>query len=417
MWFSSVFKPEIDIAATVASFYASSEKYCKHPVRKQPAKLPLFDFDKVFREDPLAAIVPCGCELDGKDIASGSTEYIKRMLFQESSSNLNFISSCKCGSLRGNFAKGLVCAKCKTEVRDTFASEISFRAWLEIPDFMPPMLHPAVYRVLGKWMGCIKRKKKIIDLLLDVDSELPEPYASTLGQGPSYFYENFDNIIRFFLNQNRGARAKRNAYIEEFIATWRHCLFIRHVPVLNQALHILTKSGTLTYNDDASTSILTTCIELSSAIYNYRHNPTNTSIANRNYLDQYSYAVFKSYIDYTEKIFSVKVEGKYGFLRKSLIASRLNNTFRAVIVPIVVEHQADECHLPWKIGVAMNKCSIINILMNRYHMSMPEANDRYCKALVMFDPLIREVLDILMKECPYKGLPVLLNESMYFNIG
>jgi len=411
MWFSSIFKPNVDAEAIVRAYYASSDRWCNPKKHATVTKLRLFDFDREFHQDPNAMIVPCGQELDGVDVANNSIETIKKMLFQESDSNLNFIASCKCERTKGNFAKGTICPYCNTEVRDAFADEIKFRAWLEIPEFMPPMLHPAAYRILGKWMGCVKRKKKIIDLLLDVDSELPEPYGSILGQGPAYFYENFDNIINYFLNQNTGAKSKKNLFIKEFVDTYRNVMFIRHVPVLNQALHILTKSGTLTYNDDVSTSILETCIELSSAIYNYRHNPIAHSAANRNYLEQYSYNVYKSYLNYVEKITKIKLVSKYGFIRKSLLASRLNNTFRAVIVPIVTEHKADECHLPWRIGVAQWKLEIINFLVRHYHMSYPDAYEKHARALVEFDQDVYDVIQRLMDECPYKGLPVLLGSK------
>lgn len=407
VWYSHIFKPTVDVDRIAAMYEASSRAWCAPKTHPTTTRLRLIDYDKIYRESKSAELVPCGCELDGENTSDGSVESIKKMLFQESDNNLNFVCSCKCGHLKGNYWREFICPICKTECRDAFADEIIYRAWLEIPDFMPPLLHPAAYRVLGAWMGCVKRKKKIIDLLLDVDSELPEPYASVLGQGPGYFYRNFDHIIEYFLKQNTGVKEKRNRFIREFIEAHRHLLFVRHVPVLNQALHILTKSGTLTYNDEASTCILETCIELGNAIYSYRHNPST----NQHYLEQFNYAVYKSYLNYVEKINKIKLVSKYGFIRKSLLASRLNMTFRCVIVPLVVPHMPDEVHIPWKVAVTENKLEIYNFLTRVYRKSVQEAMRIISRAQVKYDNLVHDILLTLLEECPYRGFPILLGRN------
>ena len=194
-WYDFVYKNQRTADYWNPIFDEQRQIFCQPKTHKSVAKLRLIDFDKIFREDPNAQVVPCGCDETGT-INDSSTEMIKKILFQESDNNLNFIASCDCGNIKGNFALGSICPKCKSEVRTAFANEIRYLAWLEIPDFMPPLLHPAAYRILAKWMGCAKRKKKVLDLLLDVDSELPAPYAGVLGQGPDYFYKNFDDIIR-----------------------------------------------------------------------------------------------------------------------------------------------------------------------------------------------------------------------------
>ena len=405
-WYDFVYKNQRTADYWNPIFDEQRQIFCQPKTHKSVAKLRLIDFDRIFREDPNAQVVPCGCDETGT-INDSSTEMIKKILFQESDNNLNFIASCDCGNIKGNFALGSICPKCKSEVRTAFANEIRYLAWLEIPDFMPPLLHPAAYRILAKWMGCAKRKKKVLDLLLDVDSELPAPYAGVLGQGPDYFYKNFDDIIRFCLSLNRGAKAKKNEFIEEFVEKYRHCMFIRHIPILNQSLHILTKSGTMTYNDDASTHILKTCIELGNAIYNYRHNPTS----NKNYLEQHVWMTYQSYLTYIDAVTKGKLIGKTRFIRKCILASRMHFSARAVIVPIVEDHMADEVHLPWRMVVANHKLELINIMKKHFKMSEDETQYLYNKALVSYDETIHECIKILMAESPWKGIPLLLGRN------
>lgn len=405
-WHDFIFKDQLTADYWNKIYEQQRQILCQPKTHKTVSKLRLIDYDHIFANDPNAQVVPCGCD-EGATVSNNSTEAIKRLLFQESDNNLNFIASCACGNLKGNFCIGTVCPKCHTEVRTAFANEIRYLAWLEVPEFMPPLLHPAAYRILGKWMGCVKRKKKVINLLLDVDAELPEPYAGVLGQGPDYFYKNFDDIIKFCMSLNRGIKAKKNEGIEEFCQKYKHCMFIRHIPILNQSLHILTKSGTMTYNDDASTHILKTCIELSNAIYNYRHNPT----ANKNYLEQHVYSTYTSYLDYINAITKVKLIGKAGFIRKCILAARMHFSARAVIVPIVGDHMADEVELPWRMIVANFRLEILNFLTNRFKQSMNEALATYNKALVSYDETVHECIKILQADCPYKGLPILLGRN------
>ena len=427
MWTDVIFKSKATADLYIPQIEEWRKQYLGSKVEQTVSMLPPNNLDKLWEECRAkgAVLVPCGH--DDEVIALGNqTEEIKKLLFQSSDGNLTFIASCKCGQLKGNYNIGRVCPKCRTEVRTAFANEIDIHSWLEIPESLPPFLHPDAYRKLDRWIGVAKRKVSILDSIMNVNQDLPEPYLSTFGRGGMwYFYENFDDIMNFIASQKRGIRARGNDEIMEFIKRYRDRLFTRHIPILNLNLHILTHSGSdsLSYSDNSSKFILQTAIELSHTIYQQRHNPT----MNKYLLEQHIFSTYKSWIAYTDSVLNDKIQGKVGFIRKNILGNRLHSSARGVITPIVNPHMADEIELPWKMVVGLYKLEIIGRLQKKFGFDANTALDYWVQAQVGLqkdepDPNVRArvmqkmnavkvAIDELLAECPYKGFPVTLGRN------
>lgn len=366
--------------------------------------LALLDFDSVFKNDPDAKVVPYGTEMYTSN--KQSKEFVDQ-LFKEDSGDLNFSSSCDCGELTGNFYLGETCSLCNTKVRSSFAGELKYRAWLEIPEYMPPILHPAAYRVFRKWLSSYN-KKQLIDSILDVNGEVPDDYP--VQPGFKSFYENFDTIMQYFLTVYKKTTSKKSRerfkHIPEFITKYRDILFVRHIPVLNQNLHLVTKSGSLTYTDESSMHIFKTLIELSNLAYIY-----TTTSKTEMYLEQNMKDMYYSYLEYTDSIIYTKIAKKRGFIRKYILGTRCHFSFRAVIVPITIDHMGDELHVPWRVAVTGLRLEILNLLQHRQGKSINEALDIYHKALFTYDENVYQLMMTLITECPYKGLPVIFGRN------
>lgn len=362
--------------------------------------LGLVDYHQLFIDTPDAKVIPC----DQHTTSKNQVQDHINSLFQNGNKDLNFIASCECGELMGNFYEGVKCKRCKTVCKTNFAEQLRFRAWLELPDFVPPILHPVAYSIIERWLGKIGQVS-ILQCLLDVDQELPKQLQGVMGQGFQYFYQNFDNIINYFLTEyaplKQAAARKRAVGIREFIDKYRDIMFIRKIPVLNQALHLLTTSGTMMYSDDCSGAIIKAKIELSQMIYVYQ----NGAVGGK-FIDQRMWEILQSVLAYVKSISEVKLIGKLGYIRKLILGARLHCSYRGVIVPIAGPHHADEIHLPWVIGVTLYKLEIINVLMNRYGYSMPQAVAKHAKALSGFDQDIADIFDILIKECQESTITV-----------
>ena len=369
-----------------------------------PVTIELVDYDKMFYDDPDARVIPCGI------LPVSSDKQVRddiANLFQDGSAGLNFVATCECGTLMGNFYEGMVCPSCKTVCHTNFTSELKFKAWLEIPPmrddindplFIPPLLHPAVYSIFEKWLGTIGGIN-ILQSLLDPETNLPKQLAEDgIGQGFQYFYRNFDSLMDYLLNTCKLFRAKdkvrRAEGIRELIAKYRDRLFFRHIPILNQSLHLLTYSGTLKLTDKTVDYILNAKADLSNLLYQHR----NTNMRPL-FLNQQLWTIYASVVGYVESIADTKLIGKTGFIRKQMLGARVHCSGRAIITPISGEHSCDELHIPWKMGVELLKLEIVNFLVNRNGYNMPDAIAKHAAAIAQYDPDIDQIMKTLIQEC------------------
>ena len=374
------------------------------------ASLSLVDYDKLFREDPDACVVQY---TEDSILVKDQMLKNKQLFFQDGTKDLTNIASCECGKISGNYMEGTICPECHTKVKTNFAEDLKFKRWLEIPkEFLPPVLHPGAYRVLEMWLG---QKSGILNGLLDVNAKLPEEFQGVFGQGFDYFHKNFDNIIAYLAQCkkfNTPAKKPQTEAVLRFIAKYRDRMFTYHIPALNSSLHLSTQSGSIMYSDDVVNFIIKAKLELCHLIYVY-HNGTY----NKNYLNERMWVIYNTFLDYTSAILNKKLLKKPGFIRKQLLGARLYCSARAVIIPISEMHTFDEIYIPWLMAVQTLKLEIINVLMNRKHMTGPQAQAVHRRALAQFDQEVYDILNTLIEECPYKGLPVLIGRNPSLRLG
>ena len=420
-FYESIFKDQETAKTWIPILEEARKKYYGHNVKQTVSSLPLLNFDKLYQEN-----LKTGAKLVavGHDDEGDSVEEFKKIIFQSATGDLTFVAQCKCGFMSGNYHLGDICPKCKTKVETSFANEINIKAWLEIPETLPPFLHPVAYRVLNNWIGIAKHKTSILDSIMNVEADLPPPYNNgPLCQGMWNFYNNFWDIIRYIASTHKGQKAQGDAIIMKFLETYKDCLFTRHVPILNQSLHILTHNGSMTYNDESSKHILKACIELDEVIKQQRHQPK----MNKFYFDQQVFNAYKAWMDYTNSVIDDKIIHKSGFIRKNILGTRLHWTGRGVIVPIINRHWADEIELPWRMVVGLFKLEILNKLRLNYGFDLNTAlkywqqaqigikdgmeNDREKAQVLECIQYVKSCLDQLLAECPFKGFPIIMGRN------
>jgi len=421
-WYADIFKSPEVAETWIPILEENRKKFYGSTVRQTVSSLPLLNFDKLYEENKAtgAKLVAVGHDNEGDNV-----EEMKKVLFQSSDGNLTFIAQCKCGYLKGNYHRNLICPKCHTKVETSFASEINIRAWVELPEVLPPFMHPVVYRVLNAWIGKGKGKADILDTILNINVDLPQDLKDAgIGHGMWYFAnpENFWSIVRYFASKHKGQKAQQDQAVLRFLDEYKDCIWMRHIPILNQSLHILTHSGSMTYNDKPSEYILQACLELDEVIKQLRHQTKH----NMNYVDQQVYDAYRSWVDYTNSIIKDKIISKSGFIRKNILGTRLHWTGRGVIVPITSRHYADEIELPWRMIVGLYKLEIINRLKLNYGFDINTALKYWHQAQTGILPempegrertrveeaieYVRVCLEQLLEECPFKGFPIIMGK-------
>jgi len=68
-------------------------------------------------------------------------------------------------------------------------------------------------------------------------------------------------------------------------------------------------------------------------------------------------------------------------------------------------------------GVTTHKLEILNLLQNRYGYTQRDALDLFFKSKEEYSAVIHEILDTLIAECPYKGLPVEWDRNPSIDVG
>lgn len=376
--------------------------------------LGVLNMDEMFLQNPRAFVL-------NKDNQGGErfTEELENFLSFESSDDneSGFVATCECGAFRGNYYLNTYCPICRTEVSVGLASKIDHQAWLEIPKEFGMVLHPVFSMVLEDWLGKYRSKvdgppskTSILRMLLDPTMDvIPELQYLIRDQGFEYFHDNFDLIMDELMNNYTPTARKTEKvnYTKEFIRKYRDRLFCRYLPVLNSLLHPMKTGGsTLRFMDPTAKDLLKAAINLKDAIFNHRHRTSS-----RTKYKRVMYVMYTAYTAYIDSIIREKLNCKKSIVRMHVFGSRLHYSARAVITPHIGLHEADELSNPWPIMVNALKHDILNRLTRRWGLSMKEAVARQAKALTNYDEIIHTTMNDMIRESPFKGLPVILNRN------
>lgn len=376
----------------------------------------LENLDEIFANTPGATVLPINQLVTATSIKS----FIDELFLTKT--QLGFVSSCACGKLTGNYV-GTKCPHCHTEVKTNFSNTLQYQVWLEIPEFAPPILQGQVYAILNAQLGsirCGKNRVKLIDALMDNEAELPNKLSSHIVPGMWSFYLNFDSIMEHIFSVITRFRGKRGIVkaneLRELLKVYRSCLFTRHLPVLDPALHLMKRYGKGHTVDPVAPLLIKTVSQLSVLVHYF-----NQQRGGRNdtRIDAQTFEVAKQWWAYNDNIRSLILYRKYCCIRHGLMGSRSHFTARAVISPIVGEHDIDEVHLPWTCAVLLYEFEILNLLINRYGYTLNDAMITYTVAETNFVQVVYDILNTLIKECsctnlgwrPKHGLPILLNRN------
>jgi len=327
----------------------------------------------------------------------------------------SLIASCECKNLVGNFYEGLRCPKCNTIVKGSIESSAINDIWIEIPPEIKGVMNPQIYAILREWFKSGSSTYHL-DNIFDVTSPLKEEFKDHIkGRGFNYFYDNFEYIMNFFMYifpKTANSKSKNHDIIKIFLEKNKDKIWCTKLPLLSSILQPITSEGhSLKYVNKNIKTILSSIIDLIDIRVMKKTSPVTLHT-----LEKIMYDIYSKYLEYSTYTKVNKLAQKTGVMRQHIFGTRLHFTFRSVIVPIVEPHEGDELHIPWKIGINCLKYHIMNILINRRGYSMKDAYAKIIKAFNKYDFEIDQIIQLLIKECPYKGFPVAFNRNPSLNI-
>jgi hypothetical protein len=82
----------------------------------------------------------------------------------------------------------------------------------------------------------------------------------------------------------------------------------------------------------------------------------------------------------------------------------LHFTIRAVITPVIGEHNGFFLELPWKIAITTYSLELRNLLIHRHGYSSEQATEKISNALVVYDRFMHDLLNILIEEASSESI-------------
>jgi hypothetical protein len=340
---------------------------------------------------------------------------------------MTFYPSCDCGMTMGEYYLGARCTTCGTEVKRLMISgkeHLPHSAWIAAPDDIPGFLHPRLYLILSKDQFRIDKNTSYIDVILNPLDKTDPPLLRDLGitgRGFTYFHDNFEWIMEQLLatmSDRKGQVTTTRAVLKQF----KHCTFVRHLPILASALHTITSADGIVdngrrYTDKESQHALDAVHALSYLEF------TDSKLSEKNY-NARLFAAYQHYITYIEAIVAERMARKNAIYRRHIMGFRAHFTLRSVIVPLVGQHRYDELHMPWVIGVCTFRDVILGKLMRHRKMTLNDALLKYMHAQVNYDEDVHAILNGLIDDAQtapnpeglpenfvIRGIPILFNRN------
>lgn len=384
-------------------------------VDKQETKYTLpsiLDLDDLFSRTPNTTVLT-------EIMLDRTPEEIAEILCDISSDRSDSVAICSCGEMTGNYYDGMKCPTCGTVCVSTLFGEIRNDTWLEIPVSIKAVLNPHVFRILAKWMGNVKGLKtkhpilrSILNMQLPKEPILGTPFSTSMGF--NWFYDNFNAVMDYFLSSHPtpSGRAQSKS-MALFLARCGKAIWCTKLPILSKIIQPITKaSKEIRYADADIKNLFKSIITLRSVLLAEKMMKFTTDHVDRNF-----FRVYSEFLAYTDNILNLKLPKKPSVLRKHVFGSRSHCSARTVAIPITEPHDIDEVYLPWKLGLMMYKYHIIKILTSKLNMTVFKAFDRVMEAVNIYDHEIDLIMQGMIKDCKYKGLPILMNRNPSLQIG
>lgn len=117
-------------------------------------------------------------------------------------------------------------------------------------------------------------------------------------------------------------------------------------------------------------------------------------------------------------IIDISIKKKKGWLRSHLMGSRINNSARNVLGPLVLDDglTLEDIAVPYKTYLELYKKQLINLLVKTKGINYVKANYIWVKSTLSFNPEMYKYMLELNKKSKY-GQYILINRNPTINIG
>jgi hypothetical protein len=338
---------------------------------------------------------------------------------------LSNLPSCVCGKLTGEWRLKALCLNCNTRVEHRSIVELQPIVWMRAPIGVKKLINPVFWSMLTDIFSLSNFDviRWICDINYRPQVKIPPviPFLEGMGiqRGYNYFCDNYEKIIhqllelKVYKQKYKQKQKQKKKEIPNFLKLIEHNrdrLFCEYLPLPNRSLLVIEKSNVGTYVDQTVTGVVDairtmTSIDLPDMNFAVRVKENRTVKAISQLAEFYS--------DW----YSSLMAGKHGILRKHVFGSRSDFSFRAVISSLSEQHDYEEIHISWGIGVSVFRVHLTKKLMDLGLTAM-QALRFLNKYAEQYHPLLEKLFDDMIQESPHRtevshkpGIPVILGRN------
>lgn len=324
------------------------------------------------------------------------------MTVYNNSDILSTVPSCDCGNLKGRFRKKQLCSNCGTNVHEIH-EKVKPLLWLKAINQNLQFLNPDFWLIMRTMLDKnIDYLRWMCDPKYNPPVELPNwIYGVKEILGNVRDYQNTMNkipeILQYLMNHAKFKEHDKQINLKllyDMFITHRHELFSEHLPIINKKLFVMENTTKGRFINLAVSEVVDVVMMWVKAVNDEKPSPkknsTSTAVAISKLAELY-HTYFENY-----------VVQKIGIFRKHVYGARSHFTFRSVITSIPGQHQHDEIHIPWSIGVTVFRPHILNKLISK-GVHFKEANKLLYKSVKKYIPEIDDIFQEMLNESRTPG--------------
>lgn len=308
-----------------------------------------------------------------------------------------------------------------------FMQEKKPSVWLRPPEGVEHFVVPRAWLIMRKNLTYKGTNvlRWLVDPLYRTPKEPMGPWLAVadLGIQRSYiaFCKNFDKIMNawFGYYQSLKRMEEKDYYFMRFIEKYRKQFFVTALPIPNKMAFVRETNSTGDYGD---TSVMTHAIDAVNTIASLRNVAGGLTLRKAENKTVKVIEHLSEFIMRHDRENSSKKSGTY---RKHFCGASMSFSARAIITSTQntedmidksyrfnpdVGLKYDEIFIPWGMGMELFKVHITTKLIRRGYTPM-DISALYAKHTRYFSPLLKEVMDEVIKEHPLMKFPNLIQRN------
>lgn len=299
---------------------------------------------------------------------------------------------CRCGAFKGRQFEGEICPNCGTPIENR-GSNINVTGWISLGNNR--IVNPYYYRLLQGAIGktvfpdIISAKYKITtdgrQIRLkeeEMDSKPSSPYA---GIGIDSFYEQYENIIRYFMSVKKNKISTLTLLLKQ-----KRSVFTSHIPVVSTLLRPQSVTSDTFYFNSIDKIINTT--------FTLSENLKKCISVEKDFI----LLRLQNKVNSMWDILFTELNGKEGHIRGEMLGGSLNYTSRNVIVPdpTLRDNQID---LSYNTFLEVFKYKIIWYIMKLDDVTLSKAHAIW-KSASSFNKKVYDIMQYIIEHEDYRTL-------------